>query len=291
MDLDKDLIENSKRSLSQNFLTNQVVKNKICHLMKSNLGINSDTEIIEIGPGTGFLTEVFLSWESPVTALEIDSRAVDVLNLKFNHNSKFKVFNCDALEVINNPGIIKLNRKDAQSKLKVLLSNLPFNKGSRIMMDLPFNFFDLDFGVILQKEVALKFNPEKSKLTLFSAWLSLWWEIKISLIISRHNFSPKPKVDTALIIGKSKYLLNSLPLELKDLVKDSTKCRRYFALIKLLFASPRKSLKNNLAQAGINDHLLNEIFSRLGLDDNLRLGWRNYQKILHLLAKESEVWE
>ena len=64
----------AKKSLGQNFL----VDDKIIDFISSHA--HSDDEILEIGPGLGFVTEQLVENASKVVALEIDKDAINILN-------------------------------------------------------------------------------------------------------------------------------------------------------------------------------------------------------------------
>ena len=64
-----------KKRLSQNFLIDQNISRKIVRLIQGQLGDN----ILEVGPGTGALTELMLSEQYRVKAIEVDQDLVGIL--------------------------------------------------------------------------------------------------------------------------------------------------------------------------------------------------------------------
>ena len=86
---------NAKKKYGQNFLNDSQLSDKILEVAD----IRKDTEIIEIGPGLGFLTEKLLNKSKHLTAFEIDDDLIPILNRKFGNNKNFLLIHKDFLEV------------------------------------------------------------------------------------------------------------------------------------------------------------------------------------------------
>jgi 16S rRNA (adenine1518-N6/adenine1519-N6)-dimethyltransferase len=260
-----------KRSLGQNFLVNLGVQKKVIAKMKELVSKAPEDNILEIGPGTGLLTQHLLNLKKPLLAMEIDNRAVEVLKKKFNHQNLLKIVQQDALQEIHEPTETLKHWQPF-----TLLSNLPFNVGSRILVDLAINFPQTSFSVILQKEVAQKLATDD--ITFFGAWCRLFWDCKLEFVIAKNNFLPAPKVDAALVSGMSltaKKDSQNWICEL-DLEARQTICR----IIKQLFVHPRKSLKNNLLNLSWTKPQVDSFMIKSGLSDNTRLTFENYKNII-----------
>ena len=111
-----------KKSLGQNFLLNKVIIKNIVELSQ----ITEDSTIIEIGPGTGNLTEEILK-KKPKNffAIEKDKDLCVELNKKFN--SGIKIINEDILNV---------NWDKFSSYSLTIFGNLPYNISSKILINL-----------------------------------------------------------------------------------------------------------------------------------------------------------
>ena len=155
----------AKKSLGQNFLKDQVILKKIVELGK----INNNDIVLEIGPGTGNLTEQILK-KNPykVIVVEKDQNLSEILKKKFG--GKLDVINEDILNCYKN---FKFN-----TPLKVF-GNLPYNISTKILI----SFIQLDnlskyyekFIFIFQKEVAERIvasvnSKNYGRLSIMTSW-------------------------------------------------------------------------------------------------------------------------
>ncbi|MBM3631262.1 MAG: ribosomal RNA small subunit methyltransferase A [Alphaproteobacteria bacterium] len=185
-----------KKSLGQNFLIDKNVLEKIIKIVE----IKNKT-ILEIGPGTGNLTSFILN-ENPkkIYAVEKDSNLASILNNNFKN--QLTIINDDILNINEN-----LISKD---KLTVF-GNLPYNISTEILCKWILNSNDDNFWfdyliLMFQKEVAdriiAKFNTSAyGRLSLISNWKL---DIKKIFDVKPESFSPKPKIDSTLLLFKPK---------------------------------------------------------------------------------------
>ena len=113
----------AKKSLGQNFLTDS----NIIDFIASHA--NSNDEILEIGPGLGFVTEQLIQNAKKVIALEIDKDAIHILNKNLGNNKNFHLIEQD---------ILKTNINDLpfeSEKIKVI-ANIPYYITSPILVHL-----------------------------------------------------------------------------------------------------------------------------------------------------------
>ena len=90
--------------------------------------------------------------------------------------------------------------------------------------------------LMLQKEVAERIAAKPPKMNLLAAAVQFWAEPKILFALKPRDFSPPPKVESAVVT------LNSKPHTLNP--------EKYYKFIHILFKQPRKTLLNNL-QGGL----------------------------------------
>lgn len=255
-----------KKKFSQNFLNYGSVRDKVLSEMKQ-VSDFYDLPLLEIGPGEGSLTQEFLKWNKPLIAVELDLEAVDYLKTTL---PKLKIIYGDAWDFIKNP----IEQSEIPNDF-VLLSNLPFGIGSRILMDLPIYFSRSPFSVILQKEVVEKINLDKH-FTFFGAWLNIFWDLKPKSILPPSVFRPQPKVAAQLL---NAYPKTDLPIFLRDPENISQAQLN----LKNLFKHPRKSLANNLKNiSGLDTQLF---LNRYQIDAKTRLSPENYVQILERLLE------
>ncbi len=276
----------AKKKFGQNFLVDPNVKQKFFDKTAPLVEKFKDLDfILEIGPGEGDLTKYFLQFKKQILALEIDTEIIEILNKKFEKEEGVKIFNIDALELfeekIKNPNLIKENWKEFSEFLKkdfILLANLPFNVGSRIMVDFGVLKPTTPFAVVLQKEVARKSTKLDEDFQFFGAWINLFWETKILMDISPGSFFPRPKVYSSVLQGVPKTTLpNFLDTTEKRLKAKDT--------LKKLFANPKKTLLNNLKNLDWTGEQIEYFFEKNNLDKNLRLNSANYEGILERVLK------
>ncbi len=246
-----------KKKFSQNFLVNLQMQVKVAEGMLSFAHEFKFDYLLEIGPGRGDLTQYLLTANKPLLAIEIDPEAVAYLQSRFQLVEKLTILQQDALTWLTEPHPGNF----------VLLSNLPFGLGSRMLVELPILYPNTPFAVILQSDVA-----EKTKLghhpTFFGFWLNLFWQLQIEFTIAPGNFYPVPKVYSSFVTA---YPKSSLPAFLSTM--DFRKKARFW--LKTLFSQPRKTVGNNLKSVNVE---LPATWQKR------RLTWENYPEILEFLT-------
>jgi 16S rRNA (adenine1518-N6/adenine1519-N6)-dimethyltransferase len=237
----------TKKSLGQNFLIDREVLEKIV-----STAIITDKEILEIGPGSGNLTTYLLK-QKPKKLYVIEKDDNLSLLLKEKFENEIEIINNDVLQVSEN--------KISDQKLTVF-GNLPYNISTEILskwiMNIGENFWFESLALMFQKEVADRiisdFNNSKyGRLSILSSWKL---NIKKIIDIKPVSFSPRPKVDSSLLLFTPKENF----FKLKD-AKNIEKITRIF------FSQRRKMLKKPFNQVFTNGK---EVAEKFGIDLNLR---------------------
>ena len=83
-----------KKRFGQNFLHDQNVTGDILDLVKPC----QEDNVLEIGPGTGVLTEGLIQSGAVINAVEIDRNLCRLLSEKFQNNTNFILHQCDILQ-------------------------------------------------------------------------------------------------------------------------------------------------------------------------------------------------
>ena len=183
-----------KKSLGQNFLHDKNIIKKIIEAS----GINSDDEVLEIGPGTGNLTR-FIIAEKPkkLHVVEKDENLAKILETQF-----YNKINVIKKDILNIPD-------EFYSKKKILvLGNLPYNISTKILSNWCFNN-ELNVSkmiLMFQKEVAERIlanvnSKEYSRITILSKWK---FDIKKVTDVKPASFFPKPKIYSSVLEFKPK---------------------------------------------------------------------------------------
>ena len=228
----------AKKSLGQNFL----IDDKIIDFIASHA--NKDDEVLEIGPGLGFVTEQLIENASCVVALEIDKDAINVLNKNLGTKTNFHLIEQD---------ILKTNIDDLpfkNEKIKVI-ANIPYYITSPILVHLLGKIDELihknrnrisEIILMVQLEVANRIvanensqNKEYGQLSILS---QMYCDVEIIKKVPKNCFMPSPKVDSALV----RFVVGDKPkVEITKLLKRT---------VKAIFMARRKNVKNSLLNAG-----------------------------------------
>ena len=236
-----------KKSLGQNFLIDQ----NILDIIVNTVDIKQ-REVLEIGPGTGNLTTYILKNEpKKVYVVEKDTNLSSLLENKFNNK----------ITIINND-ILKVSEDKISEKKLIVFGNLPYNISTEILskwiINLNKDFWFDNLVLMFQKEVAdriiAKSNTSKyGRLSILSNWKL---EIKKIIDIKPNSFSPRPKIDSSLLLFSPKKeffcLRNAKNLEM---------------ITRVFFSQRRKMLKKPFNKIFKNS---NEISKKLNINLNLR---------------------
>jgi len=189
-------IKNPKKSLGQNFLTDKNIINIIVN--KGNISEND--VILEIGPGTGNLTErILVQKPFRLFAIEKDKLLAEKLGVKFN--KKINLINDDILNVDEN--IFSYNSI-------IAFGNLPYNISTQILVKWirlnNLNKIFKKFILMFQKEVAERIiantnNKKYGRLSILTAWKM---NVKKLLEVSPSSFYPIPKVKSTVLLLEPK---------------------------------------------------------------------------------------
>ncbi len=228
----------AKKSLGQNFLKNTTIIQKMVtecvHIIertekevpKSAKNTKKSIHIIEIGPGTGALTQYLLKTGRPVHAIEADDRAIPLLSEKFAQYVKKGDFTLQHMD------IREVELKNLPTPY-VLVANIPYYLTGYIFKQfLESAHQPLAMIVMVQKEVAKRICDTKQSLLSLSA--NTYGKPRILMTVSKGNFVPAPSVDSAvLIIDHIK-----TPKPLQNVKVERT----YWEIAKKAFGSKRKQL-------------------------------------------------
>ena len=237
----------AKKSLGQNFLIDREVLEKIISITDI-----ANKEVLEIGPGSGNLTTYILKQKpKKLYVVEKDDDLVILLKEKFD----------DEIEIINDD-ILKISEdKISYQKLSVF-GNLPYNISTEILskwiLNIGSNFWFTNLVLMFQKEVADRiisdFNSSKyGRLSILSSWKL---NVKKITDIKPESFSPRPKVDSTLLLFTPRENF----FELKD-------AKNLEIITRVFFSQRRKMLKKPFNQIFKNAQ---EVSEKFNIDLNLR---------------------
>lgn len=231
-----------KKSLGQHFLKDLDVARRIAE----SLNVSQKTRVLEIGPGTGVLTQ-FLLQNSLIelTAIELDRESVNYLKINYPQ-----------LNLIEGD-FLKLNLNSIfGSEPFYLIGNYPYNISSQIFFKL------LDYreqipvcSGMIQKEVAERIasNPGKKTYGILSVLLQAYYDIEYLFTVNENVFDPPPKVKSAVV-------------RLTRNERTTIDCdeKMFRIVVKTAFNQRRKQMRNSLQSLISKDNPLlnNPIFTK-----------------------------
>jgi 16S rRNA (adenine1518-N6/adenine1519-N6)-dimethyltransferase len=211
--------------------------------------------VIEVGPGTGTLTEEILSRGAEVLAVEIDRDLAGLLRERFKDEPRFRLIEGDALDSKHSLNAQLLEAiKLAQDPPK-LIANLPYNIASPLIIELLLAGVKL-LAFTVQKEVAerLRASPGTDAYGALSVMVQLLAKVEVLRTLPPAAFWPAPKIESALV----------------RLTRDDrvgVTARGFSRFLQGLFSSRRKTLRKSLVQM---NHDPDAALSDLQLDPAIR---------------------
>lgn len=225
-----------KKALGQHFLTDMNIASRIADTV--DVPGYDHLPILEIGPGTGVLTQFLLKKERPLKVIEIDNESVDYLHQNF---PTLDVIEGDFLRM----DLDKLFEGDF-----VLTGNYPYNISSQIF----FKLLDYKDKIpvctgMLQREVAQRICAEPGSKTrgILSVLLQMWYDCEYLFTVDEHVFNPPPKVKSGVI-----------RLTRNDVTDPGCDPVLFKKIVKTSFGMRRKTLRNSLASLIPADHPLRQ---------------------------------
>lgn len=181
----------AKKSLGQNFLIDRDVLEKIVSITDI-----TNKEILEIGPGSGNLTNFILK-KNPkkIYVIEKDDNLSLLLKEKFN----------DKIEIINDD-VLKISEDKISNQKLTVFGNLPYNISTEILskwiINIGTNFWFENLVLMFQKEVADRIianynNSKYGRLSILTNWKL---NVKKIIDIKPQSFTPRPKIDSSLLL-------------------------------------------------------------------------------------------
>jgi len=231
-----------KKKYGQHFLR----QSSYVYQMLDAVSLNEKSSVFEIGGGDGFLTKNILQMPfERLWVFEIDNDWAEHLKKTIN-DSRLKIVEANILDID-----FSIFEND---KPWTLLANLPYQVTFPILYRLQKNRKLLKEGVIMiQEEVAAKILKTRGRGYGYpSLFFQHYFDWKKLAKVPPTAFHPPPKVFSRLLYFKPKKDVVSIPDE-----------ERFWKFIKVCFKQPRRTLKNNLAQAHIESSKISEETLRL----------------------------
>jgi 16S rRNA (adenine1518-N6/adenine1519-N6)-dimethyltransferase len=233
--------------LGQNFLKDKSVVKKIVEAAN----LQPDDFVIEVGPGTGILTEELAKKAGKILAIEIDQNLIRPLQKKFDNKKNIEIINGDILK-INFPKLLG----HQMSKYKVI-ANLPYYITSPIIrLFLETEIPPQEMILMVQKEVAERIVASPSEIpaesrsakrisrgkpgqmSILAVSVQYYAQVEILFEVSRECFDPVPEVDSSVI------KISDFGFRISDFER-----KKFFRVVRAGFCAKRKTLVNNLSNS------------------------------------------
>ncbi len=221
-----------RRRFGQNFM----IDGNLVRLVADAGRVAPGDVVIEVGPGTGTLTEELLSRGGRVTAVEIDRDLAAMLRNRFEGRNDFRLIEGDALAGKHqlNPELLAVVHGAK------LVANLPYNIASPLVIELLIAGADC-LAFTVQKEVADRLragagSDDYGPLSIMARMLA---KVEVLRTLPPQAFWPMPKIESALVRMTRADRLGALAGPMGTFVHQ-------------LFSSRRKTLRKALLQAGVD---------------------------------------
>jgi 16S rRNA (adenine1518-N6/adenine1519-N6)-dimethyltransferase len=219
-----------RRALGQHWLVDRRILGRIARAADFTAG---DT-VLEVGAGTGLLTELLARRASRLIAVEVDPDLAAVLRERFQGHENVSVLEADVLALAPEE---MLSRGGGRLPY-VVVGNLPYAIGSAIVRHfLVARARPRWLLVTLQAEVARSMAAEPGRMSFLSVQTQYYALPRVVLEVPSRAFRPPPKVTSAV-----------LRLDVLDgAAVDVDDREAFFGLVQAGFAARRKHLRNALA--------------------------------------------
>ena len=255
----------AKKSLGQNFLVDKNIINIITNILNIE-----NKDILEVGPGTGNLTNALIKKKpKKIYVVEKDNNLVSLLKKDFR----------DQINIIHDD-ILNINENNLNKEQLIVFGNLPYNISTEILCKWILNLDDekvwfSNLVLMFQKEVADRiisnYNTSNyGRLTILANWKL---EIEKIIDIGPNSFSPKPRIESSLLL----FSLKKKFIKLKDPNNLEKITRVFFNHRRKMIKKPYKIIFSNNT----------EILKKFDINLNLRPQNLDFE-IYYSLAKEYE---
>lgn len=239
------------KKLGQNFL----IKRGIVDEIVKAADLQEGEPVLEIGPGIGTLTQGLAQSGANVTAIELDTRLLEVLDTTLAQYSNVTIVHGDVLKL----DVLSIMHHEP---FKVV-ANLPYYITTPIIMSLLESRLPIErLVVMVQKEVALRMvaKPGTKDYGALSVAVQYYTKPDIVLDVPPKSFLPAPAVTSSVI----RCVLRDKPPV--DVVDE----KLFFRVVKAGFAQRRKTFANTMKTTGLSKDRIEELLAKANIDGQRR---------------------
>lgn len=261
----------AKKSLGQHWLEDKKALQDIVAFS----GLEAEDTVLEIGPGTGTLTDEILAAGAEVVALEFDEERVPALTRAYKTNDKIRIVQGD---------IRSFDLSSLPSNYKIV-ANIPYYLTANLMRKLTDDVHKPASATLLvQKEVAQRLAARPGDLSMLAVFVQFCYEVELGQVVKAELFTPPPKVDSQVV------KLTKREKPLFDIDQGS-----FFKLVKAGFSQKRKKLKSSLNHGlGISKTDAANLLDAAGIDSGVRaqeLSLQDWYSLFRVFSKNTQATE
>jgi 16S rRNA (adenine1518-N6/adenine1519-N6)-dimethyltransferase len=217
----------AKKNLGQHFLNDSQIAKQIVDALSFPNGCK---QVLEVGPGMGILTDHLFSLNNIGTKIiDIDHESINYLYQKYPEQEK-NIIEGDFLN---------LDFDKVFTGAFCVIGNFPYNISSQILFKILDNRDRIPEVVgMFQKEVAERIagSPRSREYGILSVFMQTWYTIEIILQLKEEDFTPPPKVRSAVLHFQKK---NNFILQCDEVL--------FRKVVKTGFNQRRKTLRNAMS--------------------------------------------
>ena len=230
-----------KKHLGQHFLLDMSVCERIADAIT---GVGETKKIVEVGPGTGALTQFLMKLPYETSVVEVDDESVAYLNAYYPA-LRGRIYEEDFL---------RMDLKERFGDNFCVVGNFPYNISSQILFKVLEEWECVPELVgMFQKEVAERIaaKPHSKAYGILSVLAQAFYDVTYLFDVPPTAFNPPPKVDSGVI-----------KLTRRTDVVDMRSEKSFIAVVKAAFGQRRKMLRNPLKGMFTPETLQEEIFTK-----------------------------
>ncbi|XP_008809062.1 ribosomal RNA small subunit methyltransferase, chloroplastic isoform X2 [Phoenix dactylifera] len=230
-----------RKSLGQHYMLNSSINEELSNVA----GVEEGDVVMEIGPGTGSLTNVLINAGATVIAVEKDPHMATLVRDRFGCTDQLVVLQEDFTKCHIHSHLNSLlenkNSVGIKPRYAKVVSNIPFNISTDVVRQLlPMGDIFSEVVLLLQDETASRLadcSLRTSEYRPINIFVNFYSDPEYKFKVERTNFFPQPNVDAAVIRFKLKQVLDYPPV---------ASPKSFFSMVNSAFNGKRKMLRRSL---------------------------------------------
>lgn len=230
-----------RKSLGQHYMLNSVVNDQLTGVA----GVTEGDLVLEIGPGTGSLTNVLLEAGATILAIEKDPHMAALVKERFASTDRLLVLEEDFTKSNVRSHMLSLleskSFSGANARRAKVVANIPFNISKDVVKQLlPMGDIFSEVVLLLQDETALRLaepSLRSSEYRPINIFVNFYSDPEYKFQVPRSSFFPQPNVDAAVVTFKLKQ-----PTEYPQV----SSIKNFFSMVNAAFNGKRKMLRKTL---------------------------------------------